>query len=100
MCVIRKQLLLFCVFLCSACAGIQQEAADKLLKTRKISDDTIITKHYVETGGLYNREYKLTVRRTGEVTFKGNFAFKDPAVQEQWKVSRDKIAHLIEAFFD
>ncbi len=86
---IKKLVLLFC-FLCFGCEMTQPPIL--------ISSETVITKHYLEGGGMYNREYEITIRGTGEVSFKGNFAFKKPLFREQWRIPPEDVIHLVKAF--
>jgi hypothetical protein len=44
------------------------------------------------------REYELTIRGTGEVSFRGKFGNRQLGNPERWEVSRADIARLVEAF--
>lgn len=96
---IKKLVLLIC-FLCFGCGTTQDKTQKGVQPPILLSSDTVITKHYDEAGGLYNREYEITIRGTGEVFFKGNFAFKEPVFQDQWRVPPENIASLVEAFYN
>lgn len=87
-------ILLFNLILFSTCGIFRDEG----ITPTTISEDTIITKSYVESGGLYSRNYELTIRGTGEVTLTNNCKHQKIAEQEQWQISQDKLIPLIEAF--
>ncbi len=98
----NKLILLLCLLLCSGCGNAQQKSTSfsAVEKTPlMINADTVITKHYYSFGSLYDREYELTIKGTGEVTFIGKTSLRDDTgVKEQWTMSQDDLARLVEGF--
>lgn len=93
-------ILLFNLILFSACGIFRDVATTPQISQNtptNISEDITITKSYVETGGLYDRNYELIIRGTGKITFKNNCKHKETAEQEEWQISRDELLPLIEA---
>jgi hypothetical protein len=119
----KSWLLLICLTLCLSCGVPQGDAvsgktaASPALKDdaatappatqmqesargQKLSAgaDTVITKHYLEIGGLWEREYKLTIRGTGEVTLRSKVGLHKLGRPERWKITGDDVARVVEAF--
>ena len=90
----KKLILLMCFLAYSGC-GIKQESVSQPLL---IDKDVVITKHYVEFGGMYDREYELTIRETGEVSLRGKFTATNPFIEERWNVPPDEVARMVETF--
>ena len=82
------------LFFVSGCENFQNIVAPSL----KTYEDAIVTKRYVETGGLYTRNYELIIRGNGEVSLNCNFDVEKLAAQKNWKVPPQDIAKLIDAF--
>lgn len=97
----NKLILLLCFLLCSSCAITKEKlaSASPIEKSPiQINTDTVITKHYASYGAFYNREYELTIKGTGEVSFKAKSDRDDIAVNEKWNVSQNDLAVIIEGF--
>src|SRR5947209_7066752 len=78
-------------------SNITQEVTSE--QKTQVSDDTVITKRYVEIGGMWDREYELTIRGTGQVTFRGKTGLgKLGGKAERWEIPREDVARIVEAF--
>ena len=98
----NKLILLLCLLLCSGC-GTNQQKSKSFSSIEKppilINVETLITKHYFNFGALVEKEYELTIKGTGEVTFKGKTSLRDDkGVNEKWNISQDELARLVEDF--
>lgn len=90
-----KYLIFFIIlFTVAGCEIVQPSIAPPI----QIDKDTQITKHYFETGGLYNRNYEIMIRGSGEVFLKGNFGLKKPVFEKQWNIPPEDVAKLVETF--
>lgn len=98
-----KTLLCFFSFLIFTSCGIfqNQSLLNKSPKAPSIqtSDNTIITKQYVETGGLYDRNFEIQISGTGKVRFKGKFGGKE-FYKEEWNIPKENVARLVENLND
>ncbi len=91
-------LFLFSFLICTSCGMFQSQ---NLLKQSpkvpsiQMSDNTIITKQYIEAGGLYVRNYEIKISGTGKVNFKGKFIGNE-FYKEEWYIPKENVAGLIE----
>lgn len=61
--------------------------------------DAVIKKRYTETGGLYDRDYELTIKGNGQVVMDAN-TYKPKPYHAEWNVPPENFSRLVDAFQD
>ena len=88
---------ILCCVAVSCCGGDARSSPETKEQpgNAAIASDTVVTRHYAETGGMWWREYELIARGTGEILLRTKIGMRDLGEPETWHIPPERISELI-----